>query len=75
MSLSEELAIAQNPGVTLAILEKLKKENKKLKELVGEYDQSLGSIGLFLTRAEYSKALKEYHLACDAIDLINKEVK
>ena len=53
------------------LISQLEAENKKLKELNGEYDQGIGSIGLFLTKAEYSKALKEYRIVCDGIDKLN----
>lgn len=42
----------------------------KLKEVISECQQFIGSIGLHLRNAEYSKAMKEYENACERLERI-----
>lgn len=53
-------------------VEQLDAENKKLKEVITKCQQSIGAAGVYLRKAEYSKAMSEYKGICDWLDEMYK---
>jgi hypothetical protein len=62
----EEIVMFQRPSK--ATSDALIAEVKRLRDLVADYNQNLGNLGLFLSNGEYLKAEKEYNIFCDRLD-------